>query len=51
MKISIRSIPLIYLALLLLLGSSMAKAEQEGKDVEPKHLYKYSEVDTQRKRL
>ena len=34
------------LALLLLLGSSMAKAEQEGKDAEPKLLYKYSEVDT-----
>ncbi|MFT5396926.1 MAG: hypothetical protein ACI85N_002141 [Gammaproteobacteria bacterium] len=51
MKISIRGISLIYLALLLLLGSSMAKAEQEDKDAEPKLLYKYSEVDTQRKRL
>lgn len=29
----------------------MAKAEKEGKDAGPKLLYKYSEVDTQRKRL
>ena len=46
MKIFIRGISLIYLALLLLLGSSMAKAEQEDKDAEPKLLYKYSEVET-----
>ncbi len=46
MKISIRSISLIYLALLLLLGSSIAKAEQAGKEADSKLFCKYCEADT-----
>ena len=46
MKISIRSISLIYLALLLLLGSSIAKAEQTEKETDSKLLCKYTEVDS-----
>jgi hypothetical protein len=49
MKIAIKNFSVIYLALLLLLGSNIARAEQEGKDTDPKLLCKYTEVDTKRK--
>ncbi|GEM_PF-3037877 len=45
MKISIKSFSLICLASLLLLGSNLARAEQEGKGTGPKLLCKYIEVD------